>query len=162
MPRLYMITVPGLEVKSDWRIVHDRLLDDFPLVDDVLPTTTPETLLIVYRGRAHVDEWLDALAEGVLATRPEPGPHPTSPRPREHHHDRRDSSTHPPRIHPDRRAPASRSQRLPSAGQALGQSLTEFKGSLMGERIGGETLSVSHGSGTSSANYDDRPAPSDA
>ena len=29
MPRLYMITVPGLEVKSDWRTVHDRLLDDF-------------------------------------------------------------------------------------------------------------------------------------
>jgi hypothetical protein len=102
MPRLYMITVPGLEVKSDWRIVHDRLLDDFPLVDDVLPTTTPETLLIL------------------------------------------------------------RPKRLPTAGQALGQSLREFKGSLMGERIGGETLSVSHGSGTSSANYDDRPAPSDA
>jgi hypothetical protein len=66
MPRLYMITVPGLEVKSDWRIVHDRLLDDFEKVDDVLPTTTPETLLIVYRGRAHVDEWLDALSEAVL------------------------------------------------------------------------------------------------
>jgi hypothetical protein len=66
MPRLCMITVPGLEVKSDWRIVHDRLLDDFEKVDDVLPTTTPETLLIVYRGRAHVDEWLDALSEAVL------------------------------------------------------------------------------------------------
>jgi hypothetical protein len=66
MPRLYMITVPGLEVKSDWRIVHDRLLDDFEQVDDVLPTTTPETLLIVYRRRAHVDEWLDALSEAVL------------------------------------------------------------------------------------------------
>jgi hypothetical protein len=66
MPRLYMITVPGLEVKSDWRIVHDRLLDDFEKVDDVLPTTTPETLLIVYRGSAHVDEWLDALSEAVL------------------------------------------------------------------------------------------------
>jgi hypothetical protein len=88
MPRLYMITVPGLEVKSDWRIVHDRLLDDFPMVDDVLPTTTPETLLIVYRGRAHVDEWLDALAEGVLATRPEPRPPPTCPSPRGHHDDR--------------------------------------------------------------------------
>ena len=69
MPRLYMITVPGLEVKSDWRIVHDRLLDDFPDVDDVLPTTTPETLLIVYRGPAQIDEWLDAMSEGVLLRR---------------------------------------------------------------------------------------------
>jgi hypothetical protein len=73
MPRLYMITVPGLEVKSDWRIVHDRLLDDFPKVDDVLPTTTPETLLIVYRGRAHIDEWLDAASEGVLLRRTRAG-----------------------------------------------------------------------------------------
>ena len=69
MPRLYMITVPGLEVKSDWRIVHDRLLDDFEKVDDVLATTTPETLLIVYRGRARVDEWLDGMSEAVLLRR---------------------------------------------------------------------------------------------
>lgn len=69
MPCLYMITVPGLQVKSDWRIVHDRLLDDFPEVDDVLPTTTPETLLIVYRGRAQIDEWLDAMSAGVLLRR---------------------------------------------------------------------------------------------
>ena len=69
MPRLYTITLPGLEVKADWRVVHDRLLDDFEAVDDVLPTTTPETLLIVYRGRAHVDEWLDALSEAVLLRR---------------------------------------------------------------------------------------------
>jgi hypothetical protein len=67
--RLYMITVPGLEVKSDWRIVHDRLLDGFPDVDDVLPTTTPETLLVVYRGRAEIDGWLDALSEAVLHRR---------------------------------------------------------------------------------------------
>ena len=66
MPRLYMITMPGLEVKSDWRIVHDRLIDDFSEVDAVLPTTTPETLLIVYRGRAYADEWLDAMSEAVL------------------------------------------------------------------------------------------------
>ena len=69
MPRLYMITVPGLEVKSDWRIVHDRLLDDFPRVDDVLPTTTPATVLVVYRGRADVDQWLDVLSEAVLLRR---------------------------------------------------------------------------------------------
>jgi hypothetical protein len=64
-----MITVAGLEVKSDWRIVHNRLLDDFPHVDDVLPTTTPETLLIVYRGPAEIDDWLGALSEGLLHRR---------------------------------------------------------------------------------------------
>jgi hypothetical protein len=72
MPRLYMVTLPGLDVKSDWRVVHDRLLDDFPKVSDVLPTTTPATLLIVYQGRAHVDEWLDAMSEGVLLRRTRP------------------------------------------------------------------------------------------
>jgi hypothetical protein len=69
VPRLFMVTVPGLVVKSDWRIVHDRLLDEFPSVEDVLPTTTPETLLIVYRGRARLDEWLDAVSDGVLLRR---------------------------------------------------------------------------------------------
>jgi hypothetical protein len=69
MARLYTITVPGLEVRSDWRVVHDRLLDEFPKVSDVLPTTTPETLLIVYRGRAEVDDWLDVVSEGVLLRR---------------------------------------------------------------------------------------------
>jgi hypothetical protein len=79
MPRLFMITVPGLEVKSDWRIVHDRLLDDFPKVDDVLPTTIPETLLIVYRGRPQIDEWLDAVSEGVLLRRTRGGGARTRP-----------------------------------------------------------------------------------
>lgn len=66
---LYMITVPGLDVKSDWRVMHDRVLDGFANVDDVLPTTIPETLLIVYRGRAHSDGWLQAMSEGVLFRR---------------------------------------------------------------------------------------------
>ena len=53
-------------------------------------------------------------------------------------------------------------KRLPSAGRALGQSLREFKGSLMGERIAGEAPAVSHTSGTNPANYDENPSPSDA
>jgi len=46
-------------------------------------------------------------------------------------------------------------KRLPSAGRALGQGLREFKGSLMGEQIGDETV-VSHRSETSPANHDDK------
>jgi len=64
---LYMVTVPGLRVKSDWAIVHDRLLDDFPQIADVLPTTMSGTLLIVYQGRAEVDAWLDGISEAILS-----------------------------------------------------------------------------------------------
>lgn len=69
MPSLYMITVSGLEVKLDWRPVHDRLLDEFPRVTDVLATTIPETVLIVYEGRADVDAWLQTLNDAVFCRR---------------------------------------------------------------------------------------------
>jgi hypothetical protein len=77
MPKLYMITVPGLEVKSDWRAVHDRLLDDFPEVTDVLATTTPATILIAYKRRADVDGWFESISETILRPR-----HKVRPRPR--------------------------------------------------------------------------------
>ena len=57
--KLYSLTLPGLDVRSDWRAVHDRLLDDFPAIDDVLPTTTMATILIVYEGAARNDGWFD-------------------------------------------------------------------------------------------------------
>ncbi len=63
---LYSLTLPGLDVASDWRAVHDRLLDDFPAIDDVLPTTMAATLLVVYRGFAQVDRWLRSVDEAVL------------------------------------------------------------------------------------------------
>jgi sec-independent protein translocase protein TatA len=53
-------------------------------------------------------------------------------------------------------------KRLPSAGRALGQGVKEFKGSLMGDRIGDEPPAASRRSETSSANHDDSPTPSDA
>jgi hypothetical protein len=67
--KLYMLTLPRLDVRSDWRTIHDRLLDDFAAVDDVLPTTMPETLLIAYRGRAEVDGWLDSIDEAISGRR---------------------------------------------------------------------------------------------
>lgn len=66
---LYSITLPGLEVRTDWRLVHDRLLDDFPAIDDVLPTTTAGTILIVYRGGAQPDGWLESIDAAILGTR---------------------------------------------------------------------------------------------
>lgn len=67
--KLYSLTLPGLDVPSDWRAVHDRLLDDFPAIDDVLPTTMPATVLIVYRGSARLDAWLQSIDEAVLGRR---------------------------------------------------------------------------------------------
>jgi hypothetical protein len=68
MPKLCLITVPGLEVRSDWRLVHDRLLDDFPEVTDVLATTMPETILILHEDAATIDpgRWLDTVSETIF------------------------------------------------------------------------------------------------
>lgn len=67
--KLYSLTLPGVDVRSDWRAVHDRLLDDFPAIEDVLPTTTAATILIVYEGSALLDTWLDSIDEAVLSRR---------------------------------------------------------------------------------------------
>jgi hypothetical protein len=68
MPSLCLITVPGLTVSSDWRLVHDRLLDEFPEVTDVLATTMSETILVVYEYAAPSDasRWLDTVSETLL------------------------------------------------------------------------------------------------
>lgn len=69
MPQLFMLTVPGLKVASDWAAVHDHLLDDFPGIIDVLATTMTATLLIVYEGDADVDAWLECIGEAILTRR---------------------------------------------------------------------------------------------
>jgi hypothetical protein len=74
-PGLYLITVPGLEVRSDWRLVHDRLLDEFPRVNDVLATTINGTILIVYEGPADADAWLETVSQTILRCR-QPVPTP--------------------------------------------------------------------------------------
>jgi hypothetical protein len=74
--KLYSVTLPGLDVRSDWRTVHDRLLDDFPAIEDVLPTTMVATLLIAYRGSAEVDGWLESIDEALLGRRVQGAHHP--------------------------------------------------------------------------------------
>jgi hypothetical protein len=69
MPGLYLITVPGVNVAAEWRVVRDRLTREFAQVDDVLPTTLPSTILLVHRGAPDEDAWLSALSEAVLASR---------------------------------------------------------------------------------------------
>jgi hypothetical protein len=78
MPRLYMVTVPGLKVPTDWATIHDRLLDDCTDVIDVLPTTMSATLLIAYDGDANVDAWLGGISDGIRSRRARVGnPPPT-------------------------------------------------------------------------------------
>jgi hypothetical protein len=69
MPKLCQITVPGLEVRADWRLVHDRLLDEFPEVADVLATTIPATVLIASSGPPDPARWLDLISETVKTSR---------------------------------------------------------------------------------------------
>jgi hypothetical protein len=69
VPRLFMLTLPGLNVASDWAGVPDRLLDDFPAITDVLATTMTATLLIVYEGDTNVDGWLEGIRDGILSGR---------------------------------------------------------------------------------------------
>lgn len=76
--KLYSLTLPGLDVRSDWRPVHDRLLDDFPAIEDVLPTTMVATVVIVYRGAAQVDGWLHSIDEAILSRRLQGAQHPAA------------------------------------------------------------------------------------
>jgi len=69
MLNLYWLTLPGLDVRWDWRAVHDGLLDEFEAIETVLPTTTAATLLIAYRGQAQLDGWLDSIDRSVVARR---------------------------------------------------------------------------------------------
>jgi hypothetical protein len=65
MQMLYEITIPGLSVSADLPSVRRRLRADFPRVLDVLGTTTPATLLIVYSGEDEIDAWIEALDQSV-------------------------------------------------------------------------------------------------
>lgn len=69
-PKLCFITVPGLQV-GDLRLVHDRLLDEFEDMAEVLPTTMKETILVVAGDAASDDRgrWLDTVSETILSCR---------------------------------------------------------------------------------------------
>jgi hypothetical protein len=67
MEQLCRITVPGLSVKRDFAASRERLLADFPNIHEVLATTAPETLMVLYSGPENVRAWLDSLLESVPA-----------------------------------------------------------------------------------------------
>jgi hypothetical protein len=65
MQRLCRITVPGLSLESDFAAARERLLAEFPNVHEVIATTAPATLLVLYCGRAEADAWVDALLDST-------------------------------------------------------------------------------------------------
>jgi hypothetical protein len=65
MQRLCRITVPGLSIESDFAAARERLLAEFPKVHEVIATTAPATLLILYSGRAEADAWVDTLLDAA-------------------------------------------------------------------------------------------------
>ena len=69
MQNLCEITIPGLSIKAEYPAVRHRLLADFPDVLEVLPMTTPATVLVVFRGEEEFDAWVDALSDSVATRR---------------------------------------------------------------------------------------------
>jgi hypothetical protein len=65
MQRLCRITVPGLSIESHFAAARERLLAEFPNVHEVIATTAPATLLVLYSGCAEADAWVDALLDST-------------------------------------------------------------------------------------------------
>jgi hypothetical protein len=60
---LCQIEVPGFDAACAFNPTRAFLLDRFPEILDVLPTTRPATLVIGYRGTERVEAWAEALDE---------------------------------------------------------------------------------------------------
>jgi hypothetical protein len=65
MQRVARVTVPGLSVRRDFETARRRLLADFSGVDEIVATTAPATLLVLYSGPDELDAWIDALLDSV-------------------------------------------------------------------------------------------------
>jgi hypothetical protein len=70
MQRLCRITVPGLSARRDLAAVRERLLAEFPNVEEVLATTNPGTLLVLTSGSPdEAEAWLNAVSDTLATTR---------------------------------------------------------------------------------------------
>jgi hypothetical protein len=68
---LCQIDVPCFDADHAFDGVRAYLLDCFPEILDVLPTTRPATLVIGYRGPERLEAWAEALDRhrGAFGTR---------------------------------------------------------------------------------------------
>jgi hypothetical protein len=61
MQKLCRITIPGLVVKRDFTAARRRLLAEFPGIEEVIATTAPGTLLVLFFGPEDLHAWLGTL-----------------------------------------------------------------------------------------------------
>jgi hypothetical protein len=52
-------------MESDFAAARRRLLTKFPNVHEVIATTAPATLLVLYDGRDEAEAWVDALLDSA-------------------------------------------------------------------------------------------------
>ena len=57
MQRLWRITVPGFSTKQDFKAARASLMREFPMIEEVIATTAPGTLLILASGPVDVQGW---------------------------------------------------------------------------------------------------------
>ena len=83
MQRLW-IKVPGLSMKQDFKAARERLMNDFPMIEDVIATTAPGTVLIVASDPIDVDAWQETL-RSVSTAQARTGRFRRGPRDHGHH-----------------------------------------------------------------------------
>jgi hypothetical protein len=71
-------------MKQDFKAARQRLMDDFPTIEDVIATTAPETVLILASDPIDVDAWQEAL-RSVSTTQARAGRFRLAPRDHGHH-----------------------------------------------------------------------------
>jgi len=70
MQHLCKITVPHLSISRDYVIVRERLMAQFPNVEDVLATTSPGAIVVLTSGPSdELDAWLALIDETLASNR---------------------------------------------------------------------------------------------
>jgi len=83
MQRLW-ITVPGLSMKQDFKAARQRLMNEFPAIEDVIATTASGTVLIVASDPIDVNAWQETL-RSVSSAQARTGRFRLAPRDHSHH-----------------------------------------------------------------------------
>jgi hypothetical protein len=83
MQRLW-ITVPGLSMKQDFKAARQRLMNDFPTIDEVIATTAPGTVLILASDPIDVNAWRETL-RSISTAQARTGRFRLAPRGHDHH-----------------------------------------------------------------------------
>jgi hypothetical protein len=83
MQRLW-IAVPGMSMRQDFKAARQRLMDDFPTIEDVIATTASGTVLIIASDPIDVNAWQETL-RSVTTAQARTGRFRLAPRGHGHH-----------------------------------------------------------------------------